>query len=248
MPKGGRLVIQTAPITITEADVWINPKAHPGDFIRLSVADNGCGIAPEEMERIFEPFFTTKEVGKGTGLGLATVFGIVTQHRGWIEVESKLEKGTTFHIHLPRLDTHDKAATEFIQAPPVRGGHETILLVEDETPVRSLARMVLERKGYRIIEADSGLRALEVWPQHRDAIALLFTDMVMPGGISGRELAARLLAEKPGLKVIYSSGYTDDMLGEGSPLRDNPNFLEKPFNPRKLLKRVRDCLDGVAGG
>jgi len=247
MPKGGCLVIQTAPITISQADVWINPKAHPGDFIRLSVTDNGCGIAPQEMERIFEPFFTTKEVGKGTGLGLATVFGIVTQHRGWIEVESKLSEGTTFCIHLPRLDTHDKAATEFIQAPAVRGGHETILLVEDEAPVRSLARTVLERKGYRIIEADSGLSALEVWPQHRDSIALLFTDMVMPGGISGRELAARLQAEKPGLKVIYSSGYTDDMLGEGSPLRDNPNFLEKPFDPRKLLKRVRDCLDGVAG-
>ena len=127
----------------------------------------------------------------------------------------------------------------------MRGGSETILLVEDEAPVRALARTVLERKGYRIIEADSGLNALEIWPQHRETIDLLFTDMVMPGGVSGRELADRLLAEKPGLKVIYSSGYTDDMLGAGSPLRDNPNFLEKPFDSHKLLKRVRDCLDGV---
>jgi len=248
MSKGGRLIIQTTAITISETDAAANPKARPGAFIRLSVTDTGCGIAPKEMERIFEPFFTTKEVGKGTGLGLATVFGIVTQHHGWIEVKSNVNEGATFHIHLPRLAESKKFQTEFSRAPEIRGGNETILLVEDEAPVRSLARTLLERKGYHIIEADSGLSALEIWQQQRDAIDLLFTDMVMPAGISGRELAARLLAEKPGLKVIYSSGYTDDMLGENSPLRNNPNFLEKPFNSHKLLKQVRDCLDGVTGG
>jgi PAS domain S-box-containing protein len=247
MPKGGRLVIQTAAVVVSKADAQANPKARPGSFIRLKVTDTGCGIAPETMKRIFEPFFTTKEVGKGTGLGLATVFGIVAQHHGWIEVESKLNSGTTFHIHLPRLAKSGKALTELSRTPDVRGGNETILLVEDEAPVRSLARTVLEQKGYRIIEADSGLSALEQWQQQRNQIDLLFTDMVMPEGMSGRELAARLLAEKPGLKVIYSSGYTDDMLGESSPLRNNPNFLEKPFDAYKLLKHVRDCLDGVTG-
>ena len=246
MPKGGRLVIQTAAVVISEADAQANPKARSGAFIRLKVADTGCGIAPEAMERIFEPFYTTKEVGKGTGLGLATVFGIVAQHHGWIEVESKLNSGTAFHIYLPRLAESEKSQTEFFRAPDVRGGNETILLVEDEAPVRSLVRKVLEQKGYHIIEADSGLSALELWQQHRDAIDLLLTDMVMPGGISGQELATRLLAEKPGLKVVYNSGYTDEMLGENSPLRDNPNFMEKPFSPGKLLKQVRNCLDGVA--
>jgi PAS domain S-box-containing protein len=244
MPKGGRLIIQTAAIVISEADVQANPKARPGAFIRLKVTDTGCGIAPQEMERIFEPFFTTKEVGKGTGLGLATVFGIVAQHRGWIEVESKVNAGTSFHIYLPRLAESKKSQTEFPRAPEVRGGNETILLVEDEAPVRSLARTMLERKGYHVIEADSGLSALQIWQQHRDTIDLLLTDMVMPDGVSGRELAERLCSEKPGLKIVYCSGYTDEMLGENSPLRDNPNFMEKPFDPHKLLKQVRDCLDG----
>jgi PAS domain S-box-containing protein len=247
MPKGGHLIIQTAAITISEADAQANPKARPGAFIRLKITDTGCGIAPKELTRIFEPFFTTKEVGKGTGLRLATVFGIVVQHHGWIEVESKINAGATFQIYLPCLPESERFQTEFSRAPEVRGGKETILLVEDEAPVRSLARTLLEHKGYHVIEADSGRSALEIWRQQRDAIDLLFTDMVMPEGISGRELAARLVAEKPGLKVIYSSGYTDDMLGENSPLRNNPNFLEKPFNSHKLLKQVRDCLDGVTG-
>ncbi len=128
---------------------------------------------------------------------------------------------------------------------PGRGGNETILLVEDEILVRSLVRTLLGNEGYHIIEADSGVSAIQLWQQHHDMIDLLLTDMVMPEGISGRELAGRLLAEKPALKVIYSSGYTDDMLGENSLLRDNPNFLEKPFDPHKLLKQVRDCLDGL---
>jgi PAS domain S-box-containing protein len=246
MSKGGRLVIQTAAVAVSEADAEINPKSRPGSFIRLKITDTGCGMAPETLERIFEPFFTTKEVGKGTGLGLATVFGIVAQHHGWIEVESKLNSGTTFDIFLPRLAESEKFQTEFTRAPEVSGGNETILLVEDEASVRSLARTVLEHKGYHIIEADSGRSALVKWQQHRDAIDLLLTDIVMPGGISGQELAARLRSEKPALKVIYNSGYTDEILGEDSPLRDNPNFMEKPFGPHKLLQQVRDCLDGVA--
>jgi two-component system, cell cycle sensor histidine kinase and response regulator CckA len=247
MPKGGKLVIRTDTVTISEADIATHPKARPGTFIRLSVTDTGCGIAQTEMERIFEPFFTTKEVGKGTGLGLATVFGIVTQHHGWIDVKSKLNEGTIFHVYLPRMKGKESAPAGTPRPPEIRGGHETILLVEDEAPVRSLVRTLLERKGYHIIEADSGLNALEIWQLKHNQIDLLFTDMVMPDGISGRDLATRLLIDKPELKVIYASGYTDDMLGESSPLRNNPNFLEKPFESQKLLKRVRDCLDGVTG-
>jgi len=247
MPKGGRLIIRTDTAMVSETDVQANPKARPGSFVRLSVTDTGCGITADGIQHIFEPFFTTKEVGKGTGLGLATVFGIVAQHHGWIEVESKPNEGTMFQIYLPRLTAGESALAEFSRPPDVRGGTETILLVEDEAPVRILARTLLERKGYHILEADSGVSALKIWQEQRAAIDLLFTDMVMPEGISGRELAARLQAEKPGLKVIYSSGYSDDMLGEGSPLRNNPNFLEKPFDSYKLLKRVRDCFDGTSG-
>jgi PAS domain S-box-containing protein len=243
MPKGGHLIIQTESVTLNAAEAQANPKAHVGAFVRLSVTDTGCGIAPEQMDHIFEPFFTTKEVGKGTGLGLATVFGIVAQHSGWIEVTSKVNQGTTFYVYLTRLAESQKVVADMPRTSRVRGGTETILLVEDETPVRSLTRTLLARHGYRIIEADSGVSALQLWPQHRDTVDLLLTDMVMPGGVSGRELAEQLLREKPGLKVIYASGYTDDMLGENSPLRDNPNFLEKPFQPQKLLQRVRSCLD-----
>ena len=247
MPKGGRLIIQTAAVVISEADAQANPKTRPGSFIRLKITDTGCGMTPETLDRIFEPFFTTKEVGKGTGLGLATVFGIVAQHYGWIEVESKLNSGTTFDIYLPRLAESEKFQTEFTRAPEISGGNETILLVEDEAPVRSLARTVLEHKGYQILEADSGPSALVIWQKHRDMIDLLLTDMVMPGGVSGQELATHLRSEKPALKVIYNSGYTDEILGANSPLRDNPDFMEKPFSPDKLLKQVRDCLDGRAG-
>lgn len=245
MPKGGRLIIETAIVVVGEAEIRTNPRAQPGPFVRLSITDTGCGIAPEQMKHIFEPFFTTKDIGKGTGLGLATVFGIVEQHHGWIEVESKVDIGTTFHIYLPRLAEDGRKRSKPTSASEVRGGKETILLVEDEVLVRSMVRTLLEREGYHVIEADSGASALLRWQQHGDTIDLLLTDMVMPEGISGRELATRLQAEHPNLKVIYSSGYTDEMLGEDSPLRNTPNFLEKPFDHNKLLKQVRDCLDGL---
>ena len=248
MPKGGKLVIATAIVNVTELEAQADSKKKPGSFVRLSITDSGSGIAPEHMEHIFEPFFTTKEVGKGTGLGLATVFGIVTQHQGWIEVESQANCGTTFHIYLPRLVETANELPEFPKPAAVSGGMETIMIVEDEASLRLLSRKVLERQGYRVIEAESGPDALFMWEKHRDRVDLLLTDMVMPGGLSGFELAEKLRAEKPELKVIYNSGYTDDMLGENSPLRDNANFIEKPFAPDKLLRHVRDCLDGVTVG
>ena len=243
MPKGGRLAIQTAVVLLDEEALRLQPKARPGRFVRLSVSDTGTGIAPEHLPHIFEPFFTTKEVGKGTGLGLASVFGIIEQHLGWIEVESQTGSGTRFHIHLPCPAKEAEAEAKSLAARKEAGGTETILLVEDESPVRTMVRMILERHGYRIHEADSGGAALGVWQEHREHIDLLLTDMVMPGGMNGRELAERLQSEKPGLKVIYTSGYSDEMLGDDSPLRSNSNFLKKPYEVTALLTIVRTCLE-----
>jgi CheY-like chemotaxis protein len=244
MPQGGRLVLQTASATLTKADLASKPDGRPGNFIRLSITDTGTGIAPENLPHIFEPFFTTKGPGKGTGLGLATVFGIVKQHQGWIEIESQINAGATFHIYLPRWDQPVCVAPERPEARDIHGGRESLLLVEDETAVRQFFRRVLEGKGYCVHEAGSGLEALQLWGRHPD-IDLLLTDVVMPGGISGRELAERLRSEKPKLKVLYCSGYTDEMLGKDSVLRVNGNFLEKPCEPDKLLQRVRDQLDAA---
>ena len=241
MSKGGELTIQTDVITIGASAT--SPHARPGEFVRLTVTDSGSGIAPEHLPRIFEPFFTTKGVGRGTGLGLATVFGIVEQHHGWIEVESALSVGTTFRIYLPVVQappTSGVARREVAESP---GGDETILLVEDEVALRALARRVLAGKGYRVLEAGTGAEALEMWRKHGEAIQLLLTDMVMPGGMTGRDLAKRILSESPSLPVIYSTGYTDEMLGDDSTLREKANFLEKPYEASRLLKMVRSVLD-----
>jgi CheY-like chemotaxis protein len=243
MPKGGQLLIATESTRLDTAYAKVNAEARAGDFVCLSVTDTGTGIAAEHLPHIFEPFFTTKEPGKGTGLGLATVFGIVEQHRGWIEIESQVNAGTTFHIYLPHSAQPVPASARPATAGPSPGGSETILVVEDETALRRLSRLVLERKGYRVHEAESGAAAWQLWREERDNIDMLITDMVMPGGMSGRELAQKALAEKPALKVIYCSGYTDDMLGTDSVLRVNGNFLEKPFAPDELLRRIRAQFD-----
>jgi len=239
MPKGGELTIRTQSLSIDQPA----GQRRSGRFIQLSVSDNGSGISAENMRHIFEPFFTTKEVGKGTGLGLATVFGIVEQHQGWIEVESVVGAGTTFHIFLPRHDA--TADTAFIQRPKPRerGGKETILLVEDEASVRTLARNILIRHGYQVFEASTGAGAVEIWEQRQSQIDLLFTDMVMPGQMNGLELSQRLKKDKPGLKVVYTSGYTDEMLNEGSELRNTALFLNKPYSPEALLRMLRTALD-----
>ena len=245
MPKGGKLIIRLVNVVVNENMVSFETGGNPGEFIRLDISDTGIGIPPENMPRIFEPFFTTKEVGKGSGLGLATVFTIVQQHRGWIEVESEPGSGTTFQIHLPRRST--AAAVSRVETSgrlTGSGGSETILLVEDETSVRQFARRLLATHGYQILEAESGPAALKIWREHGKEIDLLVTDMVMPGGMNGRELAERLRQDRHDLKVIYCSGYTDEVLGADSPLRNNPNFLEKPVEPHKFIKRVRGCLDG----
>jgi signal transduction histidine kinase len=185
MTQGGQLRIETTEANVGEAEASLNPDARPGKYVCLSVADTGGGIPPAILPRIFEPFFTSKEAGKGTGLGLATVFGIVKQHQGWIRLDNRPGAGATFHIFLPARLAMPLAAAQAAVEPKTRGGTETILLVEDESSVREPARKFLERQGYQVVEAANGVEALQRWEKNRETVALLLTDLVMPGGISG---------------------------------------------------------------
>jgi PAS domain S-box-containing protein len=243
MPSGGRLSIQTGTCDLREDAA--GPDTPPGRYATLQVRDTGCGIAPEHLPHIFEPFFTTKEPGKGTGLGLATVFGIVKQHGGTIRVESQLGQGTTFSLLLPLAQT-TAPTTAAATAPeaPARGGAETILLVEDEPAVRALAALVLERAGYRVLAVADGAAAHGAWEQHREAIHLLLTDLVMPEGLSGHELARRFQSERPDLRVLFTTGYSEEWAGRELELRPGQNYLPKPFTPQQLLATVRHCLEG----
>jgi len=247
MPDGGRLSVNLDPCEIDEDRAAAKPGVTPGRFVCLSVSDTGCGIASENLSRIFEPFFTTKEVGKGTGLGLATVFGIAQQHHGWVEVESEIGRGTVFRVFLPACSTSAAQAAALEPAPKVRGGSETILLVEDEPAVRALSRVVLERYGYRVIEAESAAAALHIWESQSTPVDLLLTDLIMPGGISGRELADLLVARQPTLKVIYSSGYSSDVVNRQLRLSAGSKFLQKPCSVLDLVTGVRRCLDEGRG-
>jgi PAS domain S-box-containing protein len=243
MPGGGRLVIETSGVELDEMAVAQSVHARPGSFVCLSVSDSGGGIPSEILPQIFEPFFTTKPVGKGTGLGLATVFGIVQQHQGWINVYSEVGHGTTFRIYLPRLTGNVVVKS----APPafaaMRGGNETILLAEDDPDLRVAVRKALSQLGYRILEAPTGVKALEVWQENRNEISLLLTDLVMPDGMTGKDLALRLLQENPKLKVIYMSGYSAEVVGRDFPFTEDVNFLTKPFPAQKLAQTIRDRLD-----
>ncbi|HKS36747.1 MAG TPA: response regulator [Verrucomicrobiae bacterium] len=243
MPRGGQLRIETKTVETTDEDARRNPAARAGRFACMSVSDTGCGIAPEILPRIFEPFFTTKEVGKGTGLGLATVYGIVRQHQGWIEIESAPGRGTTFRILLPASSELARLRGTPALSPQPTGGRETILLVEDEAPLLNLARTILQRQGYRIYTACSGAEALPIWSRHGPEIDLLITDVVMPGGLSGLELANRLQAERPQLKVTFTSGYSVDMAGHDGALQQGFTFLPKPYTPQELARTVRDCMN-----
>ena len=242
MPDGGRLTIATSLEQIDAAVARENPEASPGRFVRLSVTDSGNGIAPDHLPRIFEPFFTTKGAHKGTGLGLATVYGIVKQHRGWLTVQSELGKGSTFTMYLP-VSERPSGIIRRRAAESPRGGQETILLVEDEEPVRVLARTVLERSGYAVIDAPHGAAALDIWQSQRDRIDLVFTDMVMPEGVSGRQLADRVLADRPEMRVIITSGYSLEVFGKELAPSDHVTFLQKPYQPQPLLACVRAMLD-----
>jgi PAS domain S-box-containing protein len=242
MPQGGSIVITTAAVHIDASHAETHPEAQTGEFVCIAVGDTGTGIYPEYLPRIFEPFFTTKEAGKGTGFGLATVYGIVKQHRGWIEVSSQLGNGTTFKIFLPASASGAaKKSTPQTKAIPA-GGHEKILLVEDDADVRIVARDVLEGSGYQIWEASNGLEAMNVWKTNASQIDLLLTDIILPGGLNGWELADRFSGERPGLKVILMSGYNSDLAGKIQP---HSHILPKPFSLESLTETVRSCLDTV---
>ena len=241
MPGGGQIFIETGEKTFTKEEATLIPDAKPGPYVSLRVTDTGCGIAPENLARIFEPFFTTKEPGKGTGLGLATVFGIVKQHGGSLMVESKVGRGTTFQVFLRA--TASVGQSPAAVKPKPRGGTETILLVEDEAAVRTLTRAVLEQFGYRVLEASDGVEALRIWEENQDSIHLLFTDLVMPKGVRGHELAARLQARSPKLRVVFTSGYSADIAGRQLSLQEGQNFIQKPSSYQQLLETVRRCLD-----
>jgi PAS domain S-box-containing protein len=244
MPGGGRLVIETSAVDFDELVSSQSPQARPGPFVCLSVGDNGCGIPSENLPRIFEPFFSTKGAGKGTGLGLATVFGIIQQHQGWINVYSEVGRGTTFRVYLPRLAKISEQKPEQPALTSMPGGDETILFAEDDAFLRASVSNALSQLGYRVIEAVNGVEALETWKQHRDEIDLMLTDLIMPGGMTGKELAEQILKENPKLKVIYASGYSPEIAGKDFKLSEGVNYLAKPFETHKLAKIVRQMLDG----
>jgi PAS domain S-box-containing protein len=242
MPNGGKLVIATGAEILDDKQTARHPGAQPGHYVHLSITDSGCGIAPEHLPRIFEPFFTTKEAGKGTGLGLATVYGIVRQHHGWITVSSEPGQGTTFRIYFPAVLGKKAGKPAPSGNSKLPRGTELILLVEDELTVRLPVSNMLQRFGYSVLATESGVEALKIWQLHRDRIHLLLTDIVMPDGMTGYELARRLKADKPELKVIFTSGYSADLGGRHSVLVEGVNFLQKPYASQELAEILRNSL------
>ncbi|MEO8139330.1 MAG: response regulator [Gemmatimonadota bacterium] len=244
MPDGGRLMIETSDVELDEAFIASHQPMAAGSYVMLAVTDTGTGMTEGVRHRLFEPFFTTKEPGKGTGLGLATVYGIVKQSGGYIWVYSEVGNGTTFKIYLPRVaETPEALSVPDVVAEPPRGT-ETVLLVEDEDMVRSLARAALARRGYAVLEAANGREALAICERHRGPIDLLVTDMIMPG-MTGRDLALRVILLRPEIKVLYVSGYTDRAIVHQGLLEPGFSFLEKPFAPDSLARKVRKVLDGA---
>ncbi len=246
MPKGGQLAIKIALSKATSPQRAFGAGSRATEFVCLNVTDNGSGIDPETLRHIFEPFFTTKEVGKGTGLGLATVYGIVNQHQGWIEVDSEIGRGSTFRVFLPAAKEPTVAQEAKAARQAIRGGTETILVVEDEIAVRELVCSVLGGHGYKILEAETGVKALDIWERNKKKIDLLLTDLVMPDHLNGRELAEKLREDKPKLKVIFTSGYSAEVVGKDFIVQRGLHYLQKPYDPQKLALTVRDCLDGKA--
>jgi PAS domain S-box-containing protein len=242
MPHGGTLTIETANRNLDETEIQSLPNATPGRYVALKVTDTGVGMPPEVLARIFEPFFTTKEIGKGTGLGLSTVYGIVKQSEGHVVVQSEVGRGTTFTILFPAVVADVEQPEADQGATAVRGGSETILLVEDEEGLRKLARLILELHGYKVLEARNGIEAIDVEKKHGGPIDLLVTDVVMPE-MSGSQLVQVLQPRQPRMKVLYTSGYPNDaIVRHGLSLARDP-FLPKPFSAVSLPQKIREILD-----
>lgn len=243
MPKGGRITISTDVAEFTESDVDSSADRRAGRFVCVTVADTGVGISENSLKRIFEPFYTTKEPGKGTGLGLATVHGIVAQHKGWVEVESKVGEGTVFRVFLPALASPAAPKEATVQAKPLDRGRESILLVEDNPQVRQSVGRTLCALGYRVYEAANGREAMRQWQNLQGRVDLLLTDIVLPEAMTGLELAERLQGLKPALQVIVTSGYSTEVAMAGAPSRPGVAYLPKPYETSKLASVVRNCLD-----
>jgi CheY-like chemotaxis protein len=241
MPDGGKLTIETSNVELGEAYTLEHRPVSPGAYVLLSVSDAGTGMDESTKAHLFEPFFTTKEKGRGTGLGLATVYGIVKQSGGFVWVYSESGHGTTFKIYLPRVN-ETPPDLPFGGSPKAVHGSETILLAEDSAGVRAVAREVLKRNGYAVIQASDGQAALELAATHSGPIHLLVTDVIMPE-MSGRQLADRLRDGRPELKVLFVSGYTDDAIIRHGILEPGIAFLQKPFTPEALARKVRAVLD-----
>ena len=250
MPQGGQITISASELSVDQAAAAANPKRWPGQYLCLSVADTGCGMAPAVLERVYEPFFTTKEVGKGTGLGLTTVHRIAAQHKGWVEVDSQVGKGTVFRVFFPTGKRKHAAQQEEKQVEAALSsfqGSDTILLVEDETKVRQNLGRMLRLLGYDVREAANGPEAISLWEKERDHIDLLFTDLMLPGGMGGKDLSERFLSEKPTLRVIVSSGYSPDWVEQHRSTRPGIIYLPKPYDGMTLGRALRASFDSGGG-
>jgi two-component system cell cycle sensor histidine kinase/response regulator CckA len=242
MPQGGQLTLETGPAMLDQAFVTAHPGSSTGAHVRLSIRDNGCGMSPDVLSHLFEPFFTTKEPGRGTGLGLSTVYGIVKQHRGYIDVQSEPGQGSIFAVYLPRVDAKPAPERTAARERLMPGGRGTVLFVEDEVALRNLMHRVLAKGGYTVLAAGDGLEALALVEGHPGRIDLVVTDVVMPR-MSGPELATRLRSRDPGIRLLYVSGYTADQLHSQTDLGEDATLLAKPFTSDGLLRKVREVLD-----
>jgi len=242
MPDGGAFTIGTSPVDLDESYAAQHNGVMPGPYVMLAISDSGCGMDAQTREHIFEPFFTTKERSKGTGLGLATVYGIVKQHGGNIWVYSEPGRGTTFKVYLPVSDESLSPVGRTVETSSNLRGSETVLLVEDDEQVRDLARTILEKMGYTVLLAESGKEALSVLEAHDGPLHLLLTDVVMPG-MNGRQLFERLSGTRPELKALYMSGYPGDVLAHRGVMDEGVHFLRKPFSIKALAIKVREVLD-----
>jgi len=242
MPDGGRLTIEIGRVEIDQTYARKHLDLMAGSYVVMAVSDDGCGMDEQTRERLFEPFFTTKARGKGTGLGLAIIYGIVRQAGGDVHVYSEPGRGSTFRVYLPRVPDTVQDAEAADHARELPSGSETILLTEDEEPVRALAKDILEMNGYNVLEADSGEAALEIAAAYEGTIHLLLTDVVMPG-MGGGRLANALTERRPGIRVLYMSGYPDDAIVRHGILDANAAFIQKPFSLDGLSKKIRDVLD-----
>jgi CheY-like chemotaxis protein len=238
----GKLTVETGMKTFDQEYCKVHTGFVPGDFALLAVSDDGIGMDRKTMDKLFEPFFTTKDVGKGTGLGLATIYGIVKQNDGFINVYSEPDQGTTFRIYIPRCEPEEDASKMQPSAVSIPGGSETILLVEDETAILQMIRMMLERKGYRVLPAGLPAEALTLAKAHEGMIHLLITDVVMPE-MNGRDLAGQLTALYPNLKLLFMSGYTANIIAHQGILDEGVSFIQKPFSMADLVLQVRGVLD-----